>query len=139
MTKDVISKSTAMVRVKKNYRPLTSSSILAKDVTVGKLLATHEKLREMGALSASGGELVGPWYVYKEGSDKATDSLTKEHVKVFVDTGIINKDALLAELINVGEQFSGPSLAAGGELIGPWYVLREGTNALEVIGDIADF
>ena len=125
-----------LVRVTKNYKPLAQSTVIKKEVTVGKLLDAHAKLREMGGSAAAGGELVGPWYVYKEGSELEKAEITQEQVSVLIDAGVVNREITIHELIRVGQDFSGPTLAAGGELIGPWYVLREGNNSFETLGDL---
>ncbi len=128
--------STSLVRVKKNYTPLTQSSIINPKVTVGGLLDAHKKILDLGGSAADGGELVGPWYVYKESSLEGTATISEDHIKVLVESGTINREVSLQELIKVGQEFSGPTLAAGGELVGPWYVLKEGSNSLETLGEI---
>lgn len=127
--------SARMVRVQKNYRPLAQSSVVSADVTVGKLLDAHAALREAGTSAAKGGELAGPWFVYKEGSDEAT-TITTQQVDILVKAGAVVREVTLRELILVGQDFSGPTLAKGGELVGPWYVLKEGSNNLETLGDV---
>lgn len=124
-----------VVRVIKNYKPLVQSTIIKKEVTVGTLLDAHAKLRELGGSAAAGGELAGPWYVYKEGSELKGE-ITQEQIRVLVDAGAVNREVTVHELIRVGQDFSGGSLKAGGELVGPWYVLKEGTNEFETLGEI---
>ena len=92
----------------------------------------------MGGTAADGGELAGPWYVYKEGAELEKGEITQEQVSVLVEVGAVNRDVTIHELIRVGQDFSGPSLADGGELVGPWYVLREGSNPLETLGELTD-
>jgi len=129
--------SSSLVRVKKNYTPLAQSSIINTKVTVGSLLDAHRKILELGGSSAAdGAELAGPWFVYKELTSDLGTTISEEQIKVLVEAGAINRDVSLNELIKVGQDFSGPSLAAGGELVGPWFVLKEGINALETLGEI---
>ena len=125
-----------LVRIKKNYRPLAQSAMIKPGVTVGDLLDAHASLRDLGAGAAAGGELVGPWYVYKEGSDDIRAAITTEQISVLVEAGVVVREVTMRELIIVGQDFSGPTLAAGGELIGPWYVLKEGSNRLETLGEV---
>ncbi|MFT7054084.1 MAG: hypothetical protein ACJAU1_001642 [Psychromonas sp.] len=126
---------TGLVRVKKNYTPLAQSSIFSSKVSIGELLDAHKKIQDLGGgAAASGGELVGPWYAYKELTEGA--SVSQEQIKVLVESGVINREVTLRELITTGQDFSGPTLAAGGELVGPWYVLKEGSNAIETLGEI---
>jgi hypothetical protein len=138
-TKDisgVISSNTALVRIKKNYTPLAQSSIFDSKINVGVLLDAHREILELGGSAAAGGELVGPWYAYKESGLEINSSISEKQISVLVDAGVVNRDVTLHELIKVGQEFSGPSLAAGGELVGPWYVLKEGGNIAETLGEI---
>ncbi len=134
--KSVISSKIALVRVKKNYTPLAQSSIFDSKINVGVLLDAHREIIELGGISAAGGELVGPWYAYKESALEANSTISEKQIGVLVNAGVVNRDVTLHEIIKVGQEFSGPSLAAGGELIGPWFVLKEGGNTLETLGEI---
>lgn len=126
----------ALVRVSKNYQPLAQSTIISPSVTVGDILDAHATLSRMGVAASAGGELVGPWYVYKEGAEGAQAQITTEQVNVLVEAGVLVREVTLRELITVGQEFSGPSLSAGGTLVGPWYVYKEGSNRLETLGEI---
>jgi len=133
---EIVGGGTAMVRIKKNYQPLSQSAIFDPKVNVGVLLDVHKELVELGGNAASGGELAGPWYVYKENELEVNASISEQQIDVLVKSGVINREVKLSELIKVGQDFSGPSLAAGGELVGPWFVLKEGGNKLETLGEI---
>ncbi|WP_041522016.1 hypothetical protein [Gilvimarinus agarilyticus] len=129
--------NTSLVRVKKNYTPLAQSNIINTKVTVGNLLDAHRKIIDLGGSSAAdGAELAGPWYIYKELTADIGATISEDQIKVLVEAGAINREVSLSELVKVGQDFSGPSLAAGGELVGPWFVLKEGKNAIETVGDI---